>query len=170
MNNKSYEQGYKEGFDAGRKSVIFGWRCVVGGEEFITYDKSVAEEWSDYDVEKFIVKDKYTDELVEMLQWFIDNDETYEGDVPMPEYGGSTWNEINEFWISGLNRARNLVSMYKDIKMNCDYEVLSRLREIAMEWTVRARFPECIQFGEIAQDLDALIGKENELRMDTEES
>ena len=44
--------------------------------------------------------------LRESLQWFLDNDETNEGDVPMPEYGDRTWNEINEYWIDGLNRAR----------------------------------------------------------------
>jgi regulator of replication initiation timing len=44
--------------------------------------------------------------LREALQWFLDNDETNEGDVPMPEYGDRTWNEINEYWIDGLKRAR----------------------------------------------------------------
>ena len=40
------------------------------------------------------------------LQWFIDNDDTNEGDTPLPKHGGRTWNEINEYWIDGLNRAR----------------------------------------------------------------
>ena len=44
--------------------------------------------------------------LRESLEWFLDNDETNEGDEPMPEYGGKTWDEINEYWIDGLNRAR----------------------------------------------------------------
>jgi len=44
--------------------------------------------------------------LREALQWFVDNDETNEGDTPMPEYGDRTWNEINAYWIEGLNAAR----------------------------------------------------------------
>jgi hypothetical protein len=44
--------------------------------------------------------------LREALQWFVDNDETNEGDTPMPEHGGRTWNEINAYWIEGLNAAR----------------------------------------------------------------
>lgn len=46
------------------------------------------------------------DRLREALQWMVDNDETNEGDEPMPEYGGRSWNEINAYWIDGLNRAR----------------------------------------------------------------
>ena len=46
------------------------------------------------------------DRLREALKWFIDNDETNEGDAPLPEYGGRSWNEINAYWIDGLTRAR----------------------------------------------------------------
>jgi hypothetical protein len=46
------------------------------------------------------------DRLRDAVQWFIDNDETNEGDTPLPEYGGRCWNEINAYWIAGLNRAR----------------------------------------------------------------
>lgn len=45
--------------------------------------------------------------LREALQWFVDNDDTNEGDEPMPEYGGQTWNGINAYYIAGLNRARD---------------------------------------------------------------
>jgi hypothetical protein len=44
--------------------------------------------------------------LREAVQWFIDNDETNQGDEPMPEFGGQSWNEINAYWIDGLTRAR----------------------------------------------------------------
>lgn len=44
--------------------------------------------------------------LREALQWMVDNDETNEGDEPMEEFGGQSWNEINAYWIEGLNRAR----------------------------------------------------------------
>ncbi len=40
------------------------------------------------------------------LQWMVDNDETNEGEEPMEEFGGQSWNEINAYWIDGLNRAR----------------------------------------------------------------
>ena len=44
--------------------------------------------------------------LREALTWFIENDDTNEGDTPMPDHGGRSWNEINAYWIEGLNAAR----------------------------------------------------------------
>jgi hypothetical protein len=44
--------------------------------------------------------------LREALTWFVENDDTNEGDTPMPEHGGRSWNEINAYWIEGLNTAR----------------------------------------------------------------
>lgn len=49
-------------------------------------------------------------ELAACLQWMVDNDETNEGDEPLQDYGGKTWNELNEYWIEGLNRARSAIS------------------------------------------------------------
>jgi len=49
-------------------------------------------------------------ELLEALKWFVSNDDTNEGDEPMPKYGGQSWNEINAFWIDGLNRARAAIA------------------------------------------------------------
>lgn len=49
-------------------------------------------------------------ELLEALKWMVENDETNEGDVPLPKHNGQTWNEINEFWIAGLNRARAAIA------------------------------------------------------------
>lgn len=40
------------------------------------------------------------------LQWMVDNDETNQGDWPLEEHGGLTWNELNGYWIDGLNRAK----------------------------------------------------------------
>lgn len=34
--------------------------------------------------------------------------------------------------------------------------VLAKCRDVAMEWTMRGRIPECGKFSEIAQDLDAV--------------
>lgn len=39
--------------------------------------------------------------LREALQWYVDNDETNEG---------GDWEEINEFWLEGLRRARALLA------------------------------------------------------------
>lgn len=36
-------------------------------------------------------------------------------------------------------------------------ELLDEARNIAMEWTLKGRVPECGQFGQIAQDLDAML-------------
>lgn len=36
---------------------------------------------------------------------------------------------------------------------------LAECRDIAMEWTMRGRIPECGKFGEIAQDLDAVCSE-----------
>lgn len=48
-------------------------------------------------------------EALEIIQWFVDNDDTNEGDVPLHELGGQTWNEYNAFWIEGLNRGRRFL-------------------------------------------------------------
>lgn len=57
---------------------------------------------------------KEIQEAREIIQWFIDNDETNEGDEPMPQYGGESWNDINKFWIEGLNRARKFMEETKE--------------------------------------------------------
>lgn len=51
--------------------------------------------------------------LVEALEWMIANDDTNEGDAPMPELGGQTWDEFNSYWINGLNRARAALAAYR---------------------------------------------------------
>ena len=48
--------------------------------------------------------------LREALQWFVDNDDTNEGNEPMEEFGGQSWDEINAYWIDGLNRARTVLA------------------------------------------------------------
>lgn len=49
-------------------------------------------------------------ELLEALIWMVENDDTYEGDTPLPDHSGATWNEINAFWIAGLNKARAAIA------------------------------------------------------------
>lgn len=50
---------------------------------------------------------------LEIITWFVDNDDTNEGDEPMEKYGGHSWNEINAFWIDGVNRARTFIEENK---------------------------------------------------------
>lgn len=59
------------------------------------------------------------DELLAALKWMVDNDETNEGDEPLDNdltagmlgvRPGATWNEINAYWIEGLNRARAAIA------------------------------------------------------------
>lgn len=52
-------------------------------------------------------------EAYEIIKWFVENDETNEGDWPVDELGGQTWDQVNAFWIEGLNRARNFIQEYE---------------------------------------------------------
>jgi hypothetical protein len=49
-------------------------------------------------------------ELLEALKWMVENDETNEGDDPVESLGGASWNEYNDYWISGLNKAKAAIS------------------------------------------------------------
>jgi hypothetical protein len=49
-------------------------------------------------------------ELLEALQWMVENDDTNEGDEPLDHLGGATWNEFNAYWIEGLNKARAAIA------------------------------------------------------------
>jgi hypothetical protein len=52
-------------------------------------------------------------EMREALEWMIENDETNEGDEPLADHGYRSWNEINAYWIEGLNKARATLSKAK---------------------------------------------------------
>jgi hypothetical protein len=52
-------------------------------------------------------------ELLEALEWMVDNDETYEGDEPLHNHGNRSWNEINAYYIDGLNKARAAIAKAK---------------------------------------------------------
>ena len=54
------------------------------------------------------------EELAAALDWMVENDETNEGDEEMPERGNATWNEINKYWIDGLNRSRAALTRYRE--------------------------------------------------------
>jgi thioredoxin reductase len=49
-------------------------------------------------------------ELLEALEWMVANDDTNEGEEPVDSLGGVTWNEYNEYWVTGLNKARAAIA------------------------------------------------------------
>lgn len=49
-------------------------------------------------------------QLLEALEWMVANDDTNEGDQPLEELGGQSWDEYNAYWIEGLNRARAAIA------------------------------------------------------------
>lgn len=59
-------------------------------------------------------------DLVEALLWMVENDETNEGDRPLPEHGGKSWNEINDYWLQGLNRARAALARARPLTSDQD--------------------------------------------------
>ena len=66
-------------------------------------------DWIKYDDHK-----KEIEELLEALQWYVDNDDVIESDDYSPR-GGLTWNEVNEYWINGKQKAINLINKHKEI-------------------------------------------------------
>jgi hypothetical protein len=63
-----------------------------------------------------IDKDDMLQRMADALQWFINEDDTYRGDEPLPEYGGRTWDELNDYWIANLDSAIALVEEYNKSK------------------------------------------------------
>lgn len=53
--------------------------------------------------------------LVKALEWYISEDETNEGDEPMPEHGNRSWNEINSYWIEGKRKAEAALARVKGV-------------------------------------------------------
>jgi len=53
--------------------------------------------------------------LLECLEWYVKHDETNEGDEPLRDYGGQSWDEVNAYWIEGLNKARAVIEEAKRI-------------------------------------------------------
>jgi hypothetical protein len=51
-----------------------------------------------------------------IIQWYLDEDETNTGDTPMPDRRGLTWNQINEYWIDGNNRAEAWLTTYREAR------------------------------------------------------
>lgn len=49
-------------------------------------------------------------ELITSLKWMVEHDDTNDGDTPLEDHGGRTWNEINAYWIDGVNRARAAIA------------------------------------------------------------
>jgi hypothetical protein len=44
-------------------------------------------------------------EMLAALKWFVENDDTNEGDDPLPERGGLSWDQINAYYLEGKRKA-----------------------------------------------------------------
>ena len=53
---------------------------------------------------------KVNADLLEALKWMVENDDTNEGNAPVESLGGASWNEYNDYWISGLNKAKAAIA------------------------------------------------------------
>ena len=53
-------------------------------------------------------------ELLAALKWYVEHDETYEGDEPLPDHGGLTWSELNAFWVRGKHSAMAVIAKAED--------------------------------------------------------
>lgn len=56
--------------------------------------------------------------LIESLEWMIENDDTNEGDEPLYELGGRSWNEVNDYWIHHLIIAKKSLADAKEFLEN----------------------------------------------------
>lgn len=65
-----------------------------------------------HDIERYvkIAGDLATEneELLGALKWYVDNDDTYEGD--RTSYGGINWDEENKYWLKGRRRAEQAIA------------------------------------------------------------
>lgn len=52
-------------------------------------------------------------EMLTFLEWYIEEDDTYEGDTTSD--GGVNWNEQNAYWLEGRNRAIEFVEYVKPL-------------------------------------------------------
>jgi hypothetical protein len=43
--------------------------------------------------------------MLAALKWFVENDDTNEGDEPLPERGGLSWDQINGYYLEGKRKA-----------------------------------------------------------------
>lgn len=86
------------------ESLVFCRRCGAEATSFGTSNLA-AKFWNT----RPAIHDAAPD-LLEALKWCVENDETNTGDVPLEDHGGRTWNEINEYWIDGLNRANSAIA------------------------------------------------------------
>ena len=84
---------------ASKREIADGWTQDIGHDH--------VEDAASYSIASLIAA---APDLLEALIWMVENDETFEGDTPLPDHHGATWNEINAYWIAGLNRARAAIA------------------------------------------------------------
>lgn len=54
------------------------------------------------------------EKMAESLEWLLSESETNRGDIPLPDYRGRTWNEINAYWIEGENKASEALAAFRN--------------------------------------------------------
>ena len=57
--------------------------------------------------------DELLDKCEKALSNYIETDETYEGDEPLPDHGGLTWDEINEDFLKIKHDAEDAVLLIR---------------------------------------------------------
>jgi hypothetical protein len=92
----------------------FTWPQACGKQVVEDYCKS-AHERADHvgPTKEQIMSDPRVQALVDALEWYLSNDDTNTGDEPMQEYNGRSWDEMNEYWIQGNNRAISAIAQLK---------------------------------------------------------
>jgi len=88
------------------------WATDQSGDIYeVATNRGIGEAWHSEEIWKANARlIAAAPELLEALQWMVANDETCEGDEPLNDHSGVTWNEINSFWIGGLNKARAAIA------------------------------------------------------------
>lgn len=49
-------------------------------------------------------------DLLDAVKWFVQNDDIHQGNEPEEHLGGRSWNEVNAYWIEGLNKALTAIA------------------------------------------------------------
>lgn len=49
------------------------------------------------------------EEACAIIRWFVENDETNQGDEPLEQFGGDSWDDINAYYIEGLRKANKFL-------------------------------------------------------------
>ena len=85
-------------------------KAIESIEEALAQPEPFTPDWVNYRQGKIDGALEVNVELLEALKWMVANDDTNEGEEPVDSLGGVTWNEYNEYWVTGLNKARAAIT------------------------------------------------------------